>query len=292
MSMELAIHDPPLYVKPKSVKACESNAWSRLVFPVGRPMEARAVRFRCRSWRCDRCRWGRNQDDARLIRSLITDNGGKRAWLFTVLTFRRTGRPGSRALAYRCMHNCFKKLMKRLRRRFDPHLQYVLVVERHRSGWPHANVLFRSSEMVRAWKASARRLRHDIREHAIAVGFGYILRTIDPIRDLDRCAGYVVKIADRSTRALATEATGALSQMPIEAPPRFRRLRISRGLQRPVQRVGDARTSNLVREPLERAEARVEFIRARVSFSGVRHESARPRVSCQKKAQRAALPIS
>jgi hypothetical protein len=215
--------------RPKSVIACEGDRWSILLTSLDGTCELRVQPFRCRSWRCERCRWGRNQDDARLIRDIIELSGGPGLWVYTVLTFDQRVSVG-RYEAFQSIYDQFRCLTKRLRRRFGD-VQWISTVEQHASGWPHINVLFYSARMVERHGEAAYRLRDDIRHQAVAVGFGCIVSRVEPIDDVQALSGYIVKVADQAGRVGGEMSKP--SQLPLLAPPRFRRLRISRGLERP-----------------------------------------------------------
>ncbi|MCC6407689.1 MAG: hypothetical protein IT453_11005 [Planctomycetes bacterium] len=202
------------------------------------------------------------------MRAIIARNGPE-SLLFTVLTFDPSAYDGDASTAWLELSPAFKRLCKRLRRRFGS-VQHISTVEQHASGWPHLNVLFFSHGMRARWETSATGLRDDLRHHAVQAGFGYIVESIEPPRELDGIAGYMVKTADRSTRGGIANEVAKLSQLPVNAPFRFRRLRISRGLSRP-ERAPKKSTGHLLRMPLERAEAKWQDWRSRQRRRARRH---------------------
>lgn len=159
---------------PRSVRACQEDRWCLVLTGLDGGADLKIHPFRCHSWRCTRCRWGRNQDDATLIHDVIEGNGGRELWLYTVLTFDQRAFSGGRYDAFTAIYDQFRKLTKRLRRRFGT-VEWVCTIEQHGSGWPHVNVLFHSPGMVERHAEAAYRLRDDIRSQAVAVGFGPIV---------------------------------------------------------------------------------------------------------------------
>ena len=240
--------------KPKSVLACEQDRWCLALTPLDLSAGLHVMPFRCQSWRCARCRWGRNQDDAELIAQIIRRNGGPEDWVYTVLTFDQRGCFGGPSEAYARIYDQFRNLTKCLRRRYAD-VQWISTLEQHFSGWPHINVLFRAPSMVERFAEAPYKLRDDIRRLAVQSGFGRILTRVEPIEGVEAISGYLVKIADGSTR-VAGEMSKP-SQLPIAAPPRTRRLRISGGLERPEKRE-KLYTGRLHRVPSSEGERRLE----------------------------------
>ncbi len=147
---------------------------------------------------------------------------------------------------------------------------WIAVAEAHRSGWPHVNVAFWCPELAallraereerlsdpeiadavelsrEAWKRGEQ-VSHAVREKArlaslaagpvlevlVAAGWGR-QSTIEAARDPEAVAGYVVKLAgchDFSVGELAK-----ITQAPLNAPLRFRRLRSGKGFLPPRQK--------------------------------------------------------
>lgn len=104
-------------------------------------------------------------------------------------------------------------------------IEYIQTWERHRSGWPHVNVLVSNGPLAKAcagwgWVD----VRRDWLIHeAVASGFGKVVY-IKPMEDRLKMAGYLTKLAQELTGA------GFKNQVPRNAPHHFRRLRASRGL--------------------------------------------------------------
>jgi hypothetical protein len=128
--------------------------------------------------------------------------------------------------------------------------RWVCVVEQHRNGWPHLNLVCVSrwlADRVRSVRSVHREIGvpenevalvgGDVARHAIASGFGQ-RSTVEPARSLGAVAGYLVKLAglceskaehwgdpEQAVSAKAVAEVAKLTQAPTRAPKGFRRLR-------------------------------------------------------------------
>jgi hypothetical protein len=166
-------------------------------------------------------------------------------FVYLVLTFdqrRITQYGGDLFSTYRGLLGCWAKLRKRIIREWGK-IEYVAVVEQHRSGWPHVNVLIYNERLAAECRASEQVQKRDgvlilegykrvrarwLRRHAVASGFGPITY-LEPMKDQRGMAGYLVKLADQLSGEVSKD-----SQVPVLAPRHFRRLRASRGFLPPV----------------------------------------------------------
>jgi hypothetical protein len=251
---------------PKYVKDCHFGNWTvnswkkdKGTFPDG--AYYRLSRYRCRSWRHPgACRNDRSAIDVDRIRGAIASTD-PRAYTYLVLTFdqrRRVAAGGDLFGAYKALLSCWSKLRKRLIREWGP-MQYVAVVEQHRSGWPHLNVLIYSPSLaadcrhtatvtrrgkvydVQGWqRIRSRWLRH----HAVESGFGPITY-LEPMKDGRAMSAYLVKLAGQLTGEMAKG-----SQVPVLAPRHFRRLRASVGFLPPLPK-DETITGRLTLAPVE-----------------------------------------
>lgn len=264
----------PGRLKLWSVDACERESACLLIWrgeDPGRAPAIQAVPYRCHGWRCRRCAWGVAREDFRRIRAGAT---ARRWWTYLVLTFD----PADHASpwdAYKAAGSTWDKgLRRRLERRFG-RLEYIQTWERHLSGRPHVNVLLRSDgleEHVKGLPHEHRlvRLKHrpgegrmahwtawrkELQPLARESGFG--LRTwVEIVDSADSVASYLAKIAHE----FASSAFKAGDQRPLGAPPHFRRVRSSRELLPPRERIRTLRevdpetgetTERLERVPLD-----------------------------------------
>lgn len=160
-------------VVPKYVRKCPRSAWTEyapyhlLLWPRGKPGDATVVEATCRSWRCEgECR--RHQASvtyARILEALEPHRSSD--VVFAVLTLDRDGTYSGEKwadtdTAYRELGRLSRNLLKRLNRLFDGDVQsrWVGVVEQHRTGWPHANLIIvcpRLASMLRAARAEVYR---------------------------------------------------------------------------------------------------------------------------------------
>lgn len=154
---------------------------------------------------------------------------------------------GDFAAGYRGIKRCWDRLRKRLIREWGP-IRYVIVAEQHASGFPHVNVLLVNSDLAAACRGDGwRRVRAGWLRRAVrACGFGF--RTwIEPVRSPEAISVYLSKLAGE---------IGKKSQVPLAAPPHFRRIRASRGMLPPRPQSSGRYTGRLVKQSAEDLAAR------------------------------------
>lgn len=266
---------------PRYVHGCHREECSLLLWRPGELARAEhgrghaAVRVpaRCGSWRHGGpCRRKRAAVDFARIRAALEPYQA-RDLVFFVLTLDREGSSGgrpyaSREEAYRALSGAWRDFRRRLDRRYVrlPEIgagigrRWVCVVEQHRSGWPHLNVVCVSPELARRARARERWAREtgrtrrqgqligpELREHALAAGFGE-QSTLEAVRNREALAGYFVKLGgdldaergdwgipeeDRPAVARMVAETAKMLQVPTAAPRGFRRLRSGPGFLPP-----------------------------------------------------------
>jgi len=230
-----------------AVQACESSRWTLLSFPVGGEGRGagtvKAVRFKCRSWRCRRCAWEVQREDFRRVELAASSSTW---WLYVVLTFD----PAAWSNPWEAYRGASRLWDKRLRQRLEHgwgRMTYLQTWERTRRGWPHMNLLLRSDELeghVRGLKNRHRwidegghgagRLAHWtpwrrwLASAAPACGFGRRV-WVEVVDSPESMAAYLVKVAEEFSRSQFK----AGDQRPLGAPRHFRRMRASRGLLPP-----------------------------------------------------------
>ncbi len=258
----------------RSIDACEQEAWTLATWRKDGAGEPLLSPLLCGSWRCRRCgKWRGAVDWSRVAKGVQS----RPWWIYLVVTFD----PAECADRWTAFRRAGELWDHRLRRsierqlagfagtlfgpREDP-LEYVQTWERHRNGWPHANVMLSSQRLqalVEAWGIEQRphgktgrvcrfpkRWRKWIRERAMAAGFGSSIwvEVIDTADGGDAMANYLLK--------LAVELTGASSkkgdQSPVNAPRHFRRIRSSRGLLPSPAKPDGEWTGTLLRKPVAR----------------------------------------
>lgn len=287
----------PARVIPRHVAACQHSPEHRerwFVHTWKRESTATQMRvpYSCNSWRCEVCR--RHEAAvtfARFKQGALRPDLAAQGWCFLVLTLDRNGVRGGAPWvdvneAYRSLGQMTNKTLKRIGRVWGPESRlersgrskelrtvralgnrWVSVVEAHKSGWPHVNLVLwcpELAELLRAEReqrledpevanavADAREMwkrkehvPHALREQARkasvaggellqlleACGWGY-QSTAEQARDLEAVIGYGVKLAglhDASVGELAK-----VTQCPMNAPQRFRRLRSGKGFLPP-----------------------------------------------------------
>lgn len=266
------------------------------------------VPYSCNSWRCAVCRRHEAAVTFARIKQAVTrtdDSGALEldpsGWCFLVATLDRDGYFSGKpwldvTAAYRALGAMSRKLLERIGREWGPDtreevrvikkgpragqtvVRYVptlgnrwfSVVEAHRSGWPHVNLviwcpelaaLLRSEHADRledpevadalalardAWKRGEAIPGHvrELARKATVVGgrVAQVLEasgwgrqsTAEAARDIEAVIGYGVKLAglhDASVGELAK-----VTQCPMNAPERFRRLRSGKGFLPPREK--------------------------------------------------------
>jgi hypothetical protein len=295
-------------VIPRHVAACQHSpvelerwfvwTWQR----DGGAVQAR-IPYSCNSWRCDVCR--RHEAAVTFARikeaSQPLDPSG---WCFLVLTLDRDGYYGGApwadvTAAYKKLGKMTRATLKRIGTAWGPETKlersgrskklrtvralgnrWVSVVEAHRSGWPHVNLMVWCPELAAelraerderledpeladavelardAWRRKepvtkavrdvARRatlVGGELRELIEASGWGR-QSTAEAARSADAIAGYLMKLAGQHDASVGELAK--ITQAPLNAPERFRRLRAGKGFL-PKRRVNPNVTGCLVR---------------------------------------------
>lgn len=232
---EGAPHDGGTTKTPAYVKACAAGAWHIKVWD-GPGTTPRTVPWRCNAWRhAGECA----RRSAHLLYARIAEALGEipdADLVYCVFTFAQSDDRLFRDAehAYKEIGACLTRLVRDLRRAWPGEaVEYVATVEAHRSGWPHVNVVFHSpalADYVRGWIDDQRpdawlaHLQH-------RAGFGEVAwwDGVDP--EKGDIAGYVTKLAGlflEGANAVTSEIV-KLSQLPMDAPARMRRVRASRG---------------------------------------------------------------
>lgn len=247
----------PQAVIPRHVQQC-GTAGLYLWKVDGSGSMVRAV-YRCGSFRCRTCAPHEAHVLFERLREAFEQRDGM---LFWVLTFAQKGKALDVNEAYRDIKRCSNRLLKRLRRfarlmGWEPFRnEYAQTVEAHKSGWPHVNMLMAHPEL-RDWVLGWQQYRDaqalcggcraceycretlllppQLREMAEASGFGW-QSTIDIPHNADAVMGYVTKIAAKHDTVVGEVAK--LTQLPVMAPQRFRRIRAGKGFL-PPRHTGD-----------------------------------------------------
>lgn len=282
----------PARVIPRHVAACQHSpehaerwfvwTWSRSE----RTTQTR-IPYSCNSWRCEVCR--RHEAAVTFARikeaTAPLDPSG---WCFLVLTLDREGYYSGKKWAdvneaYRALGSMTAATLRKIGATWGPETRlvgkkrqravrvlgnrWVAVVEAHRSGWPHVNLLVWCPELAAELRADHEERLNDpaladavalalnafrarepipeaIREQARrATVIGGCLRglveecgwgrqsTAEAARSAEAIAGYVVKLAGHHDAAAGELAK--ITQAPLNAPERFRRLRSGKGFLPP-----------------------------------------------------------
>jgi hypothetical protein len=202
----------------KYVKACKGEKWTFWTMNL-RTGKIRVKRFKCKSWRHEgECARARNAYDFVRIREAIKGLG--EGWVYMVLTFNQND---SVLNTYKKVYECWDRFRKRLCRKYGK-IKYIVTVERHKSGYPHLNVLIFNRELFgelsgegwRIWRSESGWGGRNV----VECGFGFRLWA-ETVRSEDAIAGYFVKLCSEAAK---------LDQLPVNAPKHFRRIRASQGL--------------------------------------------------------------
>lgn len=231
-------------------------------------------RYKCRSWRhLGECsKWKGKQDFVRIKRA-IEKLGNN--WVYVVLTF---DREKDLYDAYRGIVFAWDKLRKRLMREYGP-IQYITLIEQHKDGYPHINILIHNEKLFEACNAEyeVTPLKECFRENSLpetgpaaiygwrwekvrwwdnavtGSGFGPIF-WLEPMRSSEAISAYFVKLTGEMAGQMSSELikNESQSQNPVVAPKHFRRLRASQGLLDPIEKDEDL-TGELLNISIEEA---------------------------------------
>lgn len=286
-------------VVPRHVAACQHSpvtgerwfVYTWKVVDSGRPdCVATRIPYSCNSWRCPVC--ARHEAAVTFARMKeAIDPLDPMGWCMLVLTIDRDGYYGGEPWrdvneAYRALSKMTRATLGRIGRLYGPDSalersgrakelrtvrklgnRWVAVVEAHRSGWPHVNLLVWCPELAAelraehadrledpeladavelardAWKRKEpvpAALRARAREATLAGGTLLDLltasgwgrqSTAEAARDSSAIASYMVKLAGHHDASVGELAK--ITQAPLNAPVRFRRLRSGRGFLPP-----------------------------------------------------------
>lgn len=210
--------------------------------------------YRCGSWRHagDCARHEAAVTFARIKEAVSRGEYSSDGWVFMVLTLDRDAFFGGKRWigpddGYRALSRMTRLFLKRLRRLFNvapgDTSSWVAVVEAHRSGWPHVNLLLYCPSLAReledertarlatgATEREATLLHGELKKHAISCDWGP-QSTAEAARSTDALAGYFTKLAGQHDATVGEIAK--LCQAPVNAPKRFRRLRSGKGFLPP-----------------------------------------------------------
>lgn len=286
----------PRKVIPRHVAACQHSPdtrerWWIYTWKREAPEVQQRVPYCCESWRCEECR----RHEAAVLFARMKQATGKldpRGWCLLVLTLDRDGHYGGKPWrdpdqAYGAMGELSRKALAAIGRIWGDETRlehcggrsktvrtvrtlgnkWCAVVEAHRSGWPHLNVVLwcpelaehlRNEEAARlddpdianavalardAWR-NKEPVPHDVRElarKATVIGgqLGALIEaagwgkqsTAEAARDIDSVTGYIVKLAGLHEGSIGELAK--FCQAPLNAKERFRRFRCGRGFLPP-----------------------------------------------------------
>lgn len=214
---------------PRYVIACETCAWHLKIWNKATPHIVRTVPYKCLSWRHEgECRMRKGAQDFVRVKEAMEKWD---FWSHCVLTFARE--PGvSEEDCFLAAGQQWSVMRKRLERAWAP-LKYIQTWERHKKGFPHCHLAITSCKLFEASYRDPRSNWEDLlMDDAVDCGFGYI-GWCEQIRSKQAMAGYLCKLARELT------GVGAKNQVPIQAPPHFRRLRASQKTLPPVDKNPD-----------------------------------------------------
>jgi hypothetical protein len=238
--------------------------------------------YKCGSWRCDSCcRHEASVCFARIREAVSRPELTAKGWCVFVLTLDRdgffSGKPWDTAdQAYKALGKLCTSFLEKLRYR-QKKLGWRLtknewcgVVEAHRSGWPHLNLMVYAPELAAQLESDAPAkptdhaercrcpecrdaalLRGDVLAMATSAGWGK-QSTGERVRSLESLAGYIVKLAGMAEESMGrfTHEIAKITQRPLTAPERFRRLRSGKGFLPPRRKNPDV-TGTLIRRQRE-----------------------------------------
>jgi hypothetical protein len=164
--------------------------------------------------------------------------------------------------AYRALSALSNEFLKRLRKWMRSQgwrvlkNEWVATVEMHKSGWPHVNFVIWHPELA-DWIANEKRERladglserdstmvsRELADIVTGSGWG-LISTAERARSRDETLGYICKLAGKVDESIGE--LSKLTQLPTNAPFRFRRLRSGKGFL-PKRNKQDHVTGTLIR---------------------------------------------
>jgi len=239
------------YPKLSYIGACEQQAWHlELRRRDGSDSTLLRVPFRCKSWRhAGPCRlWCGACDFVRCL-AAIEENT---CWVSLVLTYPARDWP-NKAELFRFGYVSWSRLRKRLVYEFGP-IKYIQTWEITKKGTPHVNVCVSNEWLY--WQVRAKRKEFErgwLRQSCLECGFGKEAFA-KAVYSKAGMVGYLTK--------LCNELTGAdvKDQVPVTAPPGFRRLRASQGLLPPREKSKEF-TGRIVPIPLTQCQDSGEMVK-------------------------------
>jgi hypothetical protein len=259
---------------PNHVKHCSKTGAKDTViwfWEKDDPSKVTRVPYVCKSWRCPECRdYERHVTYARATEAFAPLEPG--GLMLFVLTLDRDGYFSSKPWrspdeAFRAISSISRKFLKRVNRMCERRgwsrvgNKWISTVEVHRTGWPHVNFVVHCPELANelaqqqdrrvangATEREATLLGDELLQHAVETGWGP-QSTAERARSREAVMNYVSKLAGEADRA--TNEIAKLTQLPLGAPVRFRRLRAGKGFL-PPRRKNDKVTGTLVRRRFER----------------------------------------
>lgn len=261
-------------VVPKHVRHCSgtgSRDWAIYTWDPTNPALVTRSPYMCNSWRCRVCR--RHEAAVTFARTKAAFEGieehpdfpGNGGWDptrlgFFVLTLDRngwySGRPWKNEReAYASLGSMARKFLKRLNRKAvkegvePPGIRWTATVEAHKTGWPHYQLtIYLPPEWrdelptEKGYRIGWSELTEEIRAHACAVGWGKV-SSFERARDAQAALGYLIGTAGKHEASIGELAK--ITQLPLNAPARFRRLRSGKNFLPP--RWKGSKTGTLIR---------------------------------------------
>lgn len=240
--------EKPSEEAPVSVVACHNQAWTIRLWKKEDVTDQVHVPFTCRSWRhAGPCREFKGcQDFARIKEGLEKFDG----WVYLTLTYAH--RRKNVSAVYKKIADQCENLRVAIARKFcrpGEKLKYIALIEQHKDGYPHINLLVHSEDFVAAANKDYKAVRRVLGKHVRGTGFGKFW--LEPMRNSEAMAGYFSKLCGEVAKT---------SQAPMAAPKNFRRLRSSHDLLPPTRKSGEY-TGELVQSEVEQASAHLFPIR-------------------------------
>lgn len=233
---QLELFNPQLEI-PSYIRVCQERrhtgegGWS-LRLTNRSSGETIFVPYSCGSWRCEgECRTRYRQMEYVRIRNALCGRRPETIY-FAVLTVDEQ-REKSIEEQYAKLETVWPKLRKTMRYMFGAY-DYVMTLEEHRSGHPHANVIVVSDSPLMAAMEADGTLENWFKGAAARSGWGW-RASFERAHNAEAVAAYVSKVAVGEVIGEVTKDT----QLPWHAPKGKRRLRSSRGFLEPRRKSGE-----------------------------------------------------
>jgi hypothetical protein len=226
----VSLSDYEISQLPNAARKCVNAAYALEVIKNGKVSYVRAF---CKTWKCPIC-----ASYVRAVNYCQVRDTLKQYELSTI--FYAVNTVSSTVLtnvldinadeSYEYVYKCWKRMYQRIRRHYSD-IKMIQTVERMRNNYAHLNTIFVSKQLAEDWVASPLIVSTWYNKISKEAGFGH-MTSFTSVNSVEGMSSYITKISnagDDGTTVNQSSHIVKLSQLPLNAPKGFRRLRSSKG---------------------------------------------------------------